>query len=59
MPSTGFFNEKHLRNWAQTRKSMVTERYERELVNKAAEDDYSKKWEKVMKRTKKILADSI
>jgi len=57
--STGFFNENHMRHWASTRKSMVTERYERELELRVAETERAKKWEQIAKSHKKHVKDSV
>jgi len=57
--SHGFFNESHLRQWASTRKSMVTGRYERELELRIAETERAKKWEKIAKSHKKHVQDSV
>ena len=57
--TTGFFNENHLRNWANTRKSMVTQRYERELEIRVAAGNDAKKWEKTAKRQQKHVKDSV
>jgi hypothetical protein len=59
MGHNGFFNENNSRRWAESRKSMVTARYEKEITVRMEFEEKQKKMEKLLKDHKKMIKESV
>jgi hypothetical protein len=59
MGHNGFFNESNARRWADSRKSMVSARYENEIAKRMEFEEKQKKLDKHLREHKKMLKETI
>jgi len=59
MGHNGFFNESNAKRWAESRRSMVSARYEKEISVRMEYEDKQKKLEKMLKEHKKMVKESV
>ena len=59
MGHNGFFNENNARRWAESRKSMVTARYEKEIAVRMEFEEKQKRMEKLLKNQQKMVKESV
>lgn len=59
MGHSSFFNENNARRWAESRKSMVSQRYEKELQVRMEFEEKQKKMDKLLKDHKKMIKESV